>query len=280
MEINYTIEEMRRFSSECKKQGLRIALVPTMGALHAGHLALLRAGKKRAGKLVLSIYVNPAQFGPSDDLSKYPRDLDGDLEKARECNVDAVFLPSDKEMYPKGHMAYVDAGDVAKNLCGASRPGHFRGVATVVAKLFNIVQPDLAVFGEKDFQQVVVIRQMVKDLDFPVDIISHPIVREADGLAMSSRNAYLSPRERYSALSISRSLSVAQAKIEKGETDARKILASVRETIQSGGTIRVDYAKIVDARTLKDLAKLTRPALLAIAAFVGKTRLIDNRLFE
>lgn len=280
MDIIRTIEGMRRFSAECRREGLKIALVPTMGALHGGHLALIREGKKRADRSVLSIYVNPAQFGPSEDLSKYPRDIDGDLAKARECNVDAVFLPSDDEMYPKGHLTYVHVEELSKNLCGQARPGHFKGVTTVVANLFNIIGPDIAVFGEKDFQQLVVIKRMAGDLNFPVEIIGHPIVREADGLAMSSRNAYLSRRERDAALVLSRSLATAEVMINKGETDVREILAQVRGVLQSGGMVRVDYAKIVDAQNLTDLAKFKRPALLALAAFVGKTRLIDNMVFR
>lgn len=280
MEIIRTVEEMRAWTGRCKEAGLRIAFVPTMGALHEGHLALLRDGKKRADKLVLSIYVNPAQFGPNEDYKKYPRDIDGDLKKIGGLGVDAVFFPSDDVIYPKGHCTFVNVDELSKNLCGASRPGHFRGVATVVAKLFNIVQPDVAVFGQKDFQQLVVIRQMVKDLNFPVEIVGRPIVREADGLAMSSRNVHLSPRERDAALSISRSLNVAKALVDRGATDVREILASVRETVQSAGAVRVDYAKMVDAENLRDIAKFKRPALLAIAAFVGKTRLIDNYLFS
>lgn len=280
MEIIRTVEEMRSWAAACKRQGLKIAFVPTMGALHEGHLALLRDGKKRSDKLVLSIYVNPAQFGTNEDYKKYPRDLNGDLKKAGDSGADAVFLPSDEAMYQKGYCTYVSVEELSKNLCGASRPGHFRGVATVVAKLFIIVQPDVAVFGQKDFQQFVVIRQMAKDLDFPIEIVGHPIVREADGLAMSSRNAYLLQRERDAALSISRSLNAAQALVDKGVTDVRAILASVRDVIQSAGTVRVDYAKIVDAQNFQDLTRLKRPALLAIAAFVGKTRLIDNHLFS
>lgn len=280
MKIIKTIQEMQAWAREEKRQGRKIAFVPTMGALHEGHLSLLREGKKRASNLVLSIYVNPTQFGPKEDFSKYPRDLKGDLGKIEAIGVDAVFLPSDEMMYPAGYQTYVTVEEVTKPLCGASRPGHFRGVTTVVAKLFNVVLPDVAIFGEKDYQQLVVVRRMVRDLNFPVEIIGCPIAREADGLAMSSRNAYLSRTERASALVIPRSLNVAQKMVDAGEKDGHKIIAAARNTIESAGMVRIDYAKIVDAENLTELTKFKRPAALAIAVFVGKTRLIDNKLFS
>ncbi len=282
MQIFHTISEMRAWSNAEKLAGRRIAFVPTMGALHEGHLSLLREGRMRGDRLVLSIYVNPTQFAPAEDLAKYPRDLEGDLAKARAEGTDAVFVPNDAMMYPERFQTYVTVEEVTKSLCGASRPKHFRGVSTVVAKLFNIVQPDTAIFGEKDFQQLVVIRRMVLDLNMPVDIVGCPIVREPDGLAMSSRNKYLSAEERAAALSLNRSLIEAGRMIESGEKRADSILARVRSFIEDEGKglMRIDYASIVDAETLRDLAQIKQPALLALAAFAGKTRLIDNRCFR
>lgn len=271
---------MRAWSLSQRRQGKEIAFVPTMGALHEGHLSLLREGKRRCDALALSIYVNPAQFAPTEDLDEYPRDLEGDLAKAKGCGVDAVFLPNDEAMYPGGYQTYIAVEGVTKNLCGASRPTHFRGVATIVVKLFNIVMPDAAIFGEKDFQQLVVIRRMVKDLNMPIEIIGHPIVREEDGVAMSSRNAYLSRKERAAARSINRSLIHAQKMIDSGTADVEGMLRAARDAIEATGILRTDYIKLVDADTLEDLKKFERPALLAIAAFAGKTRLIDNRLFS
>ncbi|MFA5810884.1 MAG: pantoate--beta-alanine ligase [bacterium] len=281
MQIAHTINEMRAWSQTQRTAGRRIAFVPTMGALHGGHLSLLREGKKRGDSLVLSIYVNPAQFSLTEDLAKYPRDLDGDLAKARAEGVNAVFLPTDAVMYPERYQTCVLVEQVTKSLCGESRPTHFRGVTTVVAKLFNIVQPDAAIFGEKDFQQLVAIKTMARDLDMPVEIVGCPIVREADGLAMSSRNKYLSAVERSAALALNKSLAQADGMIRTGETDSMKILSRVRSFIEDEGKglVRLDYAKIVDAETLTDLPEIKRPALLALAAFVGKTRLIDNRAF-
>ncbi len=272
--------QMQRWSQEQRQAGGRIAFVPTMGYLHEGHLSLLREGRRRAEKLVASIYVNPAQFGPNEDLSRYPRDLEGDLAKCRAEGCDAVFVPSDPVIYPPGYRTYVEMEGVTAGLCGASRPGHFRGVATVVLKLFNIVAPDVAVFGEKDYQQLVVIRSMARDLNLPVEIVGCPIVREPDGLAMSSRNRYLTADQRQAALALSRSLNEAQRRIGAGERDAAAILEEVRSTLESAGIVRIDYAKLVDAETLEEVAELKRPAVLALAAFVGKTRLIDNRRFD
>ncbi len=280
MKIITTIGEMRSISAAERNLGRKIAFVPTMGTLHEGHLSLLREGKKRGDTLLLSIYVNPMQFGPTEDLARYPRDLDHDITKAKEVGVDALFLPSDQEIYPEGFSCSVDPGSLAEHLCGASRPGHFRGVATVVAKLFNIVAPDIALFGEKDYQQLAVIRRMVDDLDMPIEIVGCPIVREADGLAMSSRNAFLSPKERKAAASISRALGVAEALVASGERSASSILRTVCATIDEAALLRIDYASLVHPETLLPIAKMTGPSLLALAAFVGKTRLIDNRLFS
>lgn len=280
MKILEQPDQMQRWSQEQRRDGRRIAFVPTMGYLHEGHLSLMREAKRRADRLVVSIFVNPAQFGPNEDLSRYPRDLEGDLAKCRDEGCDALFVPGDSAIYPKGYRTYVEVEGVTAGLCGASRPGHFRGVATVVLKLFNIVTPDCALFGEKDYQQLIVIRSMVRDLNLPIEVIGCPIVREPDGLAMSSRNRYLSAEERKTALSLSRSLDLAQRRIDAGERDAAVILREVRSTLASAGIARTDYAKIVDAETLEEIAALKAPALLAIAAFVGKTRLIDNRRFD
>ncbi|MFH0799131.1 MAG: pantoate--beta-alanine ligase [Pseudomonadota bacterium] len=280
MKILRTVEDMRRWSMTERRAGKTIAFVPTMGALHEGHLSLLRAGKERADRLVLSIYVNPTQFGPKEDLGSYPRDFDGDLGKAEGTGVDAVFFPSDEAMYPKGYETFVTVEEVTKHLCGASRPGHFRGVTTIVAKLFNIVAPDVALFGEKDFQQLVVIKKMAADLNMPIEIVGYPIVREPDGLAMSSRNQYLSREERQAALSLSRALDEAGLIVEGGETRAAQILAQVRATIEATKIVRIDYAELVDAETLTGVERIKGRALLALAAFVGKTRLIDNRLLR
>ncbi|MBN1283583.1 MAG: pantoate--beta-alanine ligase [Proteobacteria bacterium] len=278
MKIFETADEIRSWSRAEKARGHGVAFVPTMGALHEGHLSLMREGKRRAEALAVSIYVNPAQFGPGEDLARYPRDLEGDLQKCRSVGAHALFAPSDREMYPDGFQSYVSVEDVSKDLCGASRPTHFRGVATVVAKLFNMVEPDVALFGEKDFQQLAVIRRMVKDLGYPVEIVGCPTVRDPDGLAMSSRNRYLSPAERSSALSLNRSLGAAREMVDAGERDPEKVLAKVRAIIEAEPDTRIDYAKIVDAGTMKDLDEIRRPALVALAVFVGSTRLIDNTL--
>ena len=271
--------EMNSWSVAERSAGRKIAFVPTMGALHDGHLSLLRRARKMADRLVLSIYINPAQFGPSEDLSRYPRDLEGDIAKTASIGVDALFLPTDEAIYPRGFQTFVDVEEVSKPLCGLSRPGHFRGVATVVAKLLNIVAPDVAIFGEKDFQQLAMIRRMVADLNMPVEIAGCPIVREPDGLAMSSRNRYLSADERIAALSLNHSLLMAQGLIDDGETDPVALLKRVRLFIEETGLAKIDYANLVDPDTLLDLEAMRRPALLALAVVIGKTRLIDNRLF-
>lgn len=279
MEIFKTIEEMRGWSSRQRTEGRKIAFVPTMGALHEGHLSLMREGKHRADRLVLSIYVNPTQFGPGEDYLRYPRQTEKDLKLARDTKTDIIFMPGDEIMYPSGYQTYVNVEEITGHLCGAARPGHFKGVVTIVLKLLNIVAPHIAVFGEKDYQQLAVIRRMVTDLNLPVDIVGIPIVREKDGLAMSSRNRYLSPAERNSALSISRSLTKAELMVRSGERDLKKILGAVRETVEKE-KVHIDYVKICDPETLKDLNSLKLPALLAIAAFVGPARLIDNCILK
>jgi pantoate--beta-alanine ligase len=272
-----TVAEMVAFSEAARARGERIAFVPTMGYLHAGHVALLEEGRRRGDRLVLSIFVNPTQFAPTEDLARYPRDLEGDLDKAAGAGTDVAFVPGDAEMYPRGHQTFVQVRELEKGLCGAHRPGHFVGVATVVCKLFNIVRPHVAIFGEKDYQQLAVIRRMVADLDMPIEIAGMATVREPDGLAMSSRNKYLSPEERQRALSLSRGLRAARAHFEGGERDPAKLVAAAQAEIAPAAT-RVDYVELRDAVTLAPISdRVTAPVVLAVAAFVGTTRLIDNR---
>ncbi len=272
-----TVADMAAFSEAARARGERIAFVPTMGYLHAGHVALLEEGRRLCDRLVLSIFVNPTQFAPTEDLARYPRDLEGDLAKAAGAGTDVAFVPGDSEMYPRGYQTFVQVRELEKGLCGAHRPGHFVGVATVVCKLFNIVRPHIAIFGEKDYQQLAVIRRMVADLDMPIEIAGLPTVRESDGLAMSSRNKYLSPEERQRALALSRGLRAARALFDGGERDAAKLVAAAQTEIAPVAT-RVDYVELRDAATLAPIAeRVEAPAVMAVAAFVGTTRLIDNQ---
>jgi pantoate--beta-alanine ligase len=271
-----TVDEMTAFSEAARARGERIALVPTMGFLHAGHVSLLDEGRRRGDRLVLSIFVNPTQFAPSEDLARYPRDLEGDLAKAANAGTDVAFVPDDDQMYPPGYQTFVRVRELQEGLCGASRPDHFQGVATVVCKLFNIVRPHVALFGEKDFQQLAVIRRMVVDLNLPVEVAGLPIVREPDGLAMSSRNKYLSPEERQRALALSRGLFAARALFDSGERSAQALVATARAPIAVAAP-RVDYVEVRDAESLRPIAeRVEGPAVIAVAAFVGPTRLIDN----
>ncbi|WP_018133280.1 pantoate--beta-alanine ligase [Effusibacillus pohliae] len=276
MKIIHTIREIREYVREQRTLGKTVGLVPTMGSLHDGHLSLARQAKAECDVAVMSIFVNPLQFGPSEDYDRYPRNLEGDARLAETAGVDAIFAPPVHEMYPQPQMTFVDVEGLTENLCGASRPGHFRGVATVVTKLFNIVQPDKAFFGQKDAQQVRVIEQMVQDLNIPVQIVPCPIVREADGLAMSSRNVYLSPEERRQALAIYRALQAAEAMFGAGERSADAIREQVRSIIEAEPLAEVDYIKIVDLQTLSDTSLIDRDCLLAVAVRFGGTRLIDN----
>jgi len=269
---------MRARAEDLRRDGRRIAVVPTMGALHEGHLALLRAARGRADVVILTIFVNPIQFGPSEDLTRYPRDEAGDLAAARRCGVDLAFCPDAPAMYPPGSQTFVEVRELSRPLCGASRPGHFTGVATVVTKLFHATLPHVAVFGEKDYQQLAIIRRMVRDLDFGIEIVSVPIVREPDGLAMSSRNAYLGPDERRAALALSAGLAAAQAAFAAGERDAAALVAAARAPIEAEPLARIDYVELRDADELTELARVDRRAVLAMAVFIGKTRLIDNRV--
>ncbi len=255
-----------------------VGLVPTMGFLHEGHLSLVRAARAECESVVVSIFVNPAQFGPGEDLARYPRDEERDLALLRDEGVDIVFMPPSEEVYPPGFDDWVEVtGPIAERLEGEHRPGHFRGVATVVARLFRVVQPDRAYFGEKDAQQLRVIRRMGADLGLPVEVVGLPIVREPDGLAMSSRNVYLSPAERVRALSLSRALAEAEESFRGGERDAAAIREAARRTLDAAG-VEIDYVSVADEGTLEELVAIDRSALLLIAARVGKTRLIDNAL--
>lgn len=267
---------MRARAEDLRRDGLRICVVPTMGFLHEGHLSLLRAGRARADVLILTIFVNPTQFGPSEDLDRYPRDEEGDLAKARACGVDLVFCPEAAGMYPPGFQTYVTVEELSQPLCGASRPGHFRGVATVVAKLLHATQPHVALFGQKDFQQLALLRRMNRDLDFGVEIVGMPIVREPDGLAMSSRNAYLSPEQRHEALCLRRGLDAAEALYRAGERDAAALVAAARTPVEAAPLARIDYVELRDADSLAAIDRVDAPAVLAMAVFFGTTRLIDN----
>lgn len=275
MRVVRTVSELRMALRAFREGGQRIGFVPTMGYLHEGHAALIRQSKARCGATVVSIFVNPAQFAPSEDLAKYPRDLEADQNLCLRLGVDLLFLPENSEVYPAGFGTYVDPGRVAEPLCGQFRPGHFRGVATVVAKLFNMVQPDLAFFGQKDLQQTVVIRRMVRDLNLPVEVVVVPTVREAGGLALSSRNAYLSPEERGRAGAISRGLFAAEAAYRGGERSAEALTALVLEQVRPVASVQ--YCEVVDLQSLQLVrGALEQPAAIALAAFVGSTRLIDN----
>ena len=281
MEIFETVAGMRRFIKECRNQEKRIALVPTMGALHEGHLTLMRQAKQFADIVIASIFVNPAQFGPNEDYNQYPRDLASDSEKAADSQVDAIFHPQPEEMYPAGYATYVNVEGITDKLCGASRPGHFRGVATVVSKLFNIVQPDEAFFGQKDAQQVLVIRRMAEDLNIPVRIRMVPIVREPDGLALSSRNRYLSADERQAALVLSRAIRQAETLVKDGCRDMEKVSDAVEKSIASEPLAVIEYVSVLHYPSLSTVVTvLEDKVLLAIAVKIGTTRLIDNTILE
>lgn len=279
MRVVDSIFQMQSFAESVRLQGKRISFVPTMGYFHEGHLGLMREARKIADCLVVSIYVNPTQFGPKEDLSRYPRDFDRDCQMAESVEVDVIFYPSDKEMYPENYQTYVNVEKVTQNLCGLSRPGHFRGVTTVCNKLFNIVKPHAAVFGKKDFQQFITIKRMVADLNMDLEIIGLPTLREADGLAMSSRNVYLKEDERSSALNLVKSLKLAQKLYNAGERNSTNIIDEVTKLIKSSPYTDIDYIKICDTTTLVDLEEITGEAVIALAVKVGATRLIDNHVF-
>jgi len=276
VEIIRTVREMQKRSGLIRTQGRRIGLVPTMGYLHEGHLSLVRLARKHADVVVVSIYVNPAQFGPGEDLDKYPRDLERDEALLDRENADIIFCPSDSDMYPVGYASYVNVEGVTGTLCGASRPRHFRGVTTICTKLFHAVNPHFAVFGQKDYQQSLVIRRMVLDLNMDLDIVVAPIVRESDGLAMSSRNVYLSGEERRDALLLNQALRMAEERIKKGERNAVNLIGAMHDLIAAGRHTKIDYISIKDPDTLEDLEHIQDRALIALAVFAGETRLIDN----
>lgn len=277
MQVVHGKSELRAIVKKARGQGKSIGFVPTMGYLHAGHAALIRAARAANDLLIVSVFVNPTQFGPNEDLSAYPRDAEKDLALMQSQGADVAFFPSVEEIYPTGYATYVEVqGPMPQTLCGRSRPGHFRGVATVVTKLFHLVAPDQAYFGQKDAQQVAVIEQMVRDLDFDVHVVVCPTVREADGLAMSSRNVYLSAPHRAQAPAISRALFEAEAMIRNGERRANVVAGHISKSIAAIEGAAIDYVSIVDARTLADLEILAGTVLLAVAVKVGRTRLIDN----
>lgn len=277
MRIVRTIRQVRVAVAAQRRKGSRIGLVPTMGALHEGHLSLIRLAKGKTDFVVVSIFVNPTQFGPREDLAKYPRDLEGDAEKCRRAGADLVFCPNIREVYPKGFSTYVNVEGISQGLCGASRPGHFRGVATVVCKLFNMVRPDAAVFGQKDAQQAAVIKRMAKDLDIPVNIVLGPIVREPDGLAMSSRNAYLTPEERQQAASLHRSLRLARKLVNNGMRKTGEVRGEMAKLLRREAPLgKIDYIEIVNISTLKPVKNISGKALAALAVKFPSARLIDN----
>ncbi len=278
MKICSKISEVRSACREAHSR--RLGLVPTMGALHEGHLSLIRAAKAQCDRVAVSIFVNPTQFGPSEDLARYPRPFERDVQLLEKEGVDIVFAPSVEEMYTKDETTWVTVEGLSDKLDGRSRPGHFRGVTTVVAKLFHIIEPDVAFFGQKDAAQFAVIRRMVHDQNFPVEIVACPIVRETDGLAMSSRNAYLNPEDRRRALVLSRSLQEVERKFGEGERDAARLIAAAHEVFAQEPLVRLDYFEIVDPDTLDPAEQITKKTLVAVAAYVGPTRLIDNILLD
>ncbi len=278
MKIYESSEQVRAAVRAAKSHGQRVGFVPTMGALHEGHLSLVRAARQQCPFVVASIFVNPAQFGPNEDFAKYPRNLERDRQMLESEGVSLLFAPTVDEMYPAGASTFVTVEGLSDKLCGRSRPGHFRGVTTVVSKLFHIVEPDLAFFGQKDAAQAAIIRRMVRDLKFSTEIVVCPIVREADGLAMSSRNAYLSPAQRKQALALFRALSRVQTLVDQGEAESRKLIAAAKSVLAEEREVRLDYVEVVNPESLEPVADVSKGALVAVAAFVGNTRLIDNLL--
>lgn len=276
MKIIESIPRMTTFSRMMKKEGKSIGFIPTMGYLHEGHTSLIKTARKHTDVVVVSIFVNPMQFGPGEDFEKYPRDLKHDEEMVQQAGADVIFYPKIKEMYPEGYATYVNVEALTAGLCGASRPGHFRGVTTVVTKLFGIVKPDMAYFGQKDAQQAAVVKKMVEDLNMDVEIKILPTVREKDGLAMSSRNTHLSPEERKDALVLYQALQKAESLVKTGERNAKAIIGAMEEMIKSKPSARIDYIAVVDTKNLKPIERITQDALVAVAVSIGKTRLIDN----
>jgi len=276
MRIIEKVSEMQQQADAWRREEKRIAFVPTMGYLHQGHLELLRTARRLGDVTLMSIFVNPSQFGPGEDYQSYPRDLDRDIRLATEVGTDVAFVPLPEEVYPEGYQTHVEVTEVTRNLCGRSRPVFLRGVATVVTKLFHIVKPHAAVFGEKDFQQLVTIRRMVRDLNMDVDIVGHPIVRESDGLAMSSRNVYLNAEQRRIAVRLNQSLRRVQVLVDAGERRAEALVTMVKDFLTGDDGVRIDYVQLCHPETLEDVSLIDGPTLLALAAWVGPARLIDN----
>lgn len=280
MRILERINDVRSIVKEWKAQGLKVGFVPTMGYLHEGHESLIKKAAEENDKVVVSIFVNPIQFGPKEDLSTYPRDLERDSKICERAGANIIFHPENEEMYFEDFSTYVDMNGLTNALCGKSRPTHFRGVCTVVTKLFNIVSPHRAYFGEKDAQQLAVIKRMVRDLNIDIEIIGCPIVREADGLAKSSRNTYLSKDEREAGIILNKSLNIAKEKIEEGERSSENIIKIIKEIIESEKLAKIDYIEVVDSFSMESVEKIEKSVLVAIAVFIGRTRLIDNFTYE
>jgi pantoate--beta-alanine ligase len=280
MRVITDLQEMQDQALSWRARGERIVLVPTMGYFHQGHLSLMEYGRSRGDYLVVSIFVNPTQFGPQEDLDCYPRDFERDCALARDVGVDTIFAPAALQMYPEGFQTVVTVTKVTQGLCGASRPTHFQGVATVVLKLFNLIQPQVAVFGEKDYQQLITLQRLVADLNLPVEVVGRPLVRESDGLALSSRNSYLSPDERRTALRLSQAMFKARELVLQGERSRENLFNVLIPLLTGNPAISLDYLALVDKRTLEEITAIQGQARLAVAARVGATRLIDNILLE
>ena len=276
MQLVHTIAEVREIVSSWRKEGLSVGLVPTMGYLHEGHQSLIKKSVEQNDRTVVSVFVNPIQFGPNEDLASYPRDINRDMEKVKEVGGDLIFNPEPSEMYPGHFTSFIDTTETTELLCGAVRPIHFRGVCTVVGKLFNIVCPDRAYFGQKDAQQLATIRRFSRDLNFPIEIVACPIIREDDGLAKSSRNTYLSTEERKAALILSQSLKLGKKAIEEGEKSAKKVIDIITANIKTEPLARIDYVEVVDFENIQRVDTISGETLVAIAVYIGKTRLIDN----
>jgi len=280
MKIIKTVAEIKAALQSHRNEGQTIGLVPTMGYLHQGHLSLIRRAREACDIVVASIFVNPAQFGPQEDFQRYPKDLEKDAKLSEKEGVDYIFYPEASEIYPQEYTTYVEVIELSSKMCGRSRPGHFRGVTTVVLKLFNIIQPDIAFFGQKDAQQVIIISRMIKDLNLDVEIETLPIIREKDGLAMSSRNSYLNPQERKAAVVLYRSLKLAEKLIKGGERKASNLLHQIEQSITKEPLAKIDYISITDSKSLQELEFINNEVLIALAVFLGKTRLIDNILLR
>jgi pantoate--beta-alanine ligase len=280
MKVAKTIESVRRLVKAARSKGKTIGLVPTMGALHIGHILLIEAAKKKCDFVVVSIFVNPTQFGPGEDFEKYPRPLKADLEICRKADVDVVFAPAAEQMYPRENLAWINVEKLTRQLCGRFRPRHFRGVATVCAKLFNVVAPDIAFFGQKDAQQAIVIRRMVTDLNMPLKIVVCPTVRQADGLAVSSRNQYLTEQQKKDAAYIYKALKKSENLVRRGTKKSETIISEMKKILKQVPSIKIEYISIVDAQTLQELDKITGRALIAVAVKIGSTRLIDNIVID